>query len=219
MIALFPLLELIFYGFDDLVEACEVAVVKTQASHELPDAFDRIEVRAVRRQEIKRKTIRSNITPVSMQLGVVIPGIVRDDNHPAPGSRAGPAELLEEVPARLRVEALAFPSKDEAAIAQADGAEITHALASGIVPDHRIRDVGRNPHAAAGAVLLEVDFINCPQIDVASTRQIAEFFYAPIGAPRPLWRSPGGVCAGENPIAGTAVGTGVPRFPFPSVAQ
>src|ERR1700679_936723 len=154
-----------------------------------------------------------------MQIGMVILGIVGDDDHPAPGSRTGPVELPEEVPAGLRIEALTLAPVDESIIAQANGAEVTDALASWVVSDYRILNVGWNPHTAAGAILLKVHFIDRPEIDVVSTCQVAEFFYALIGARGPLWRSPGAALPRESPVAGTSVDTGVRRCQFSSDVQ
>jgi hypothetical protein len=47
-----PVPEEILNGFGNLMEAAEMAIVQTQASDQLPDPLDRIEVRIAGRQEI-----------------------------------------------------------------------------------------------------------------------------------------------------------------------
>jgi len=47
------------------------------------------------------------------------------------------------------------------------------------MPQDRVLDFGRHPHAAARTVLLEVTFIQTPQFDVGMTSQTSEFFLLP----------------------------------------
>jgi len=143
-----PVPEEIFNGFGNLQEAAEIAVVQTQAPDQLPDPLDRIEVRAVRRQEVELEAADPICAPVAMELGVVVFGIVSDDHHAAPRSGADPVQVLEEVPAGLRVEALALAAEDEAAVAQAHGTKVAHTLAPRKMPDHGISNLWRYPHAA-----------------------------------------------------------------------
>jgi hypothetical protein len=80
-----PVLEEIFYGFRDLMKGAEITIVQTQPPDQLPDPLNGIEVRAVRRQEIKLKAADSLCPPVAVELGVMVFGVVRDDRHAAPG--------------------------------------------------------------------------------------------------------------------------------------
>ena len=53
---------------------------------------------------------------------------------------------------------------------------------------------------AATAVLLEMDFVQRPQVDVTSSCQPLEFFLPPLGLVGRLGRSLGGVCADERVV-------------------
>jgi len=130
------------------MEATEIAVMQPQAPDQLPDTLDRIEVRAIRRQEIKLEAADPSGAPVAMELGVVVFGVIGDDQHAAPRSGADALQLLEEVPAGLCVEALALATEDEAPVVQAHGTKVTHTLAPRKMPDYRISNLWRYPHAA-----------------------------------------------------------------------
>ncbi len=100
-----------------------------------------------------------------------------------------------------------------------EAAEIAHALASRIVSDHGVGNVRWNPHAAAGAVLLEMHLVHRPQINIIRLGQFAEFFYALPGAQGPLVRLPGAVCVAESPVVGTGVGIAAHPVGYSTVAQ
>src|SRR6266550_5815737 len=78
---------------------------------------------------------------------------------------------------------------------------------------NRIFHLGRDPHPTPRAVLLEVNFINSPEINLRISCQCAEFFYALLvivrvpraGLGRP-GQSVGGAFGGETPTAGISAG-------------
>jgi hypothetical protein len=51
---------------------------------------------------------------------------------------------------------------------------------------HRVRILGRNPHHRPRSVLLEVAFIQAPQINAGVAGQTTEFFYIAPALPGPL---------------------------------
>ena len=136
--------------------------MQAQATNQLPDPLNRIEIRTVRRQKVERKAPGLRFPPIAVKFAMVIPGIVRDHHNPIPSPGADPFQLLEEVPARLCVEAIHFATVHEAAIAQANGAKVAHALAPGVVSEHRVGEIRWNPHPASRAVLLEMQFVHRP---------------------------------------------------------
>ena len=104
-------------------------------------------------------------------------------------------------------------AEEKLSVPQTDSAEIADTLASGVVKHHRVVHLGRNPHAGAGTVLLEVNFINRPQINAGVSCQCAEFFYAWLvlaGQPEQLKAA---VCAGESLTGETTSGTDAPLAP------
>ena len=100
------------------------------------------------------------MSPVFMQAAMMIFGIVHENDNVAARVTAGLAQLLEEVEEGIGVEYAVFPLKDELAVAQPDGAKVSHALASGVMEEHGVFGFRGYPHTASGAMLLEVDFIN-----------------------------------------------------------
>ncbi len=65
---------------------------------------------------------------------------------------------------------------DELAAQQADRAETGDGLSRRGMEDDGVLVFGRDPHATAGAVALEVAFVLAPQLNIAAPRQTAEFF-------------------------------------------
>ena len=72
--------------------------------------------------------------------------------------------VLQKGLERGRVERGA-PRADDRAGAQTDGPKTGDRLAGGCIEEDRILDRGRHPHAAPGAMLLEVAFVHAPESD------------------------------------------------------
>ncbi len=123
--------------------------MKAKTPNQLPDALNGIEIGAVGRQEVEGETGGTRLPPFAMKLRMMVAGIVRYHHHPTASPSAGPFQLLEELPARLRIEALRFAALDEPTIVQTNGAKVTHALASRVVPEHGVAQLRWNPHATA----------------------------------------------------------------------
>jgi hypothetical protein len=68
-----PLLKLILDGSGDFVESVEIAIVQAQASDQLPDPFDRVEIRTVGRQKVEGKAVcaRSHRLTASLFHGLI----------------------------------------------------------------------------------------------------------------------------------------------------
>jgi hypothetical protein len=80
-----PGCELRFNRADDVLEIVEVAIVQTTTAGELPHSLDRLEFGTVRGKEVQGKGMGVVFPPRSVQAGVVITCIVRDDHNPSPG--------------------------------------------------------------------------------------------------------------------------------------
>ena len=65
---------------------------------------------------------------------------------------------------------------DERAGAHADGPGAGDRLAGGHMEPDRILDLRRHPHAAPGAILLEVAFIHAPEFNAPAPCQAVKFF-------------------------------------------
>ncbi len=66
------------------------------------------------------------------------------------------------------------------AISYADGAEISDALAGGMMVDDRVFDLRRHPHPATRSLLLKVHFVQRPEVYSVVLYQLSQFFYEAI---------------------------------------
>lgn len=195
---------------NNVSERGEVLIVQATAPDQFPDALDRVEFGTVRRQKVQPKVILDLLPPRSMQRGVVVAGIVDNHNHLTPTPTSDAFEFSQESPAGLRIKH-AFRSRHaEFSVAETDRPEETDALARRRMPADRIEHFGRNPHAAARAVLLEVNLIEGPEIDVRLSGQAPEFFYARPEVQGPPVPPAVVVCAAGSRVDETVADTAAP---------
>ena len=83
----------------------EVAIVEPAPAQELPDPFDRVKLGAVRREEEQREVGLLGQTPSRVERGVVVAGVVDDDDHAAAGAGTDPTKVAKEGPTGLGFEA------------------------------------------------------------------------------------------------------------------
>jgi len=176
LIRLRPARKPYFDRLHDAVQRREVTIVQSKPTSQFPDPFNRIQIRTVRRQVTHPKIGLLLGPPLGVKLGVVILGVIRDHHHLATGPAATLAQLTKKAPGGHGIKAGGFAREEKLSIAQTDGTEVTDALARGMVKDHRVIHLVSNPHAGAGAVLLKMNFIDCPQINALIPCQGAEFF-------------------------------------------
>src|SRR5215471_8982728 len=81
-------------------------------------------------------------------------------------------------------------------------------LRVGVMVNHRISGLWRDPHTAARSLLLKVHFVQSPKIDDIVRHQFSEFFYASSAVLDQPWPEVAGACASESPVDGTIVGIG-----------
>jgi hypothetical protein len=164
-------------GVDDLgefIERAEESVVEPKPSEQLPGALDGIEFWTVGREEMERKIGFLVASPFRMERSMVILGIVGDDDDTPAGATADAAKLAQEAPTGLGVEAAFRFGSAKLAVPDSHRTEVADTLAGGRVQTNRIFDLRRNPHPAATAVLLEMDLIHRPEIDVGSLSQFCK---------------------------------------------
>ncbi len=98
-----PPAEAGFNGHLQVVQIGKVAVVRRQATRQLPDSLNRRQLGAVRRQEQQLEVLLLLLQLGLEPLGVVIPGIIQDHDHLF-RTRAMPQEFLQEVRERDCIE-------------------------------------------------------------------------------------------------------------------
>jgi hypothetical protein len=151
-------------GDDHFLQCRKVPIVQTTPTRKFPDALDGIQVWAVRWQKVEAKTLPLLASPVSMESGMMIGGIIRDDHDTPAGVSTGTAKIFQELEAGGSVKTTRLALKEEPPIAHSHGAEVTDATPGGVVEQHRVFDFGRDPHAAARAVLLEMHLVHSPKV-------------------------------------------------------
>jgi len=106
--------------------------------------------------------------------GVVIAGVVEDQVHRA--SRAAMAQqLVQEALEGCRVEYRAEHNHEPSG-AHLNSAKAGDALSCRGVQNDRVLVLGRHPHGAAAAVLLEMALVQTPQVNLGVGGQLVEFF-------------------------------------------
>src|SRR6516225_9817405 len=104
--------------------------------------LDGIQLRAVRRQIVEHKIGGMFFSPLPMEPGVVVLGIVRDHHHAATAGEAGLVKLFHKFKEGQAVELLLLPAKTKAPIAKSYGGKIPHAVSRRMMPQHRILGSG-----------------------------------------------------------------------------
>jgi len=98
-IGLFPACKLPFNCLDHTCQRGEVTIVQAKTARQLPDALDRIQIRAIGRQVTQYELRFLLRSPFCMKLGVVILGIVRNDDYSTPGPTAALSDQQHPVKA------------------------------------------------------------------------------------------------------------------------
>src|ERR1700722_1104589 len=149
---------------------------------------------------------------VGQQSCVMIASVVEDDDHAAAG-RLLAQQAPEESPERGGVEDRAHHAYELSGV-QTDGPKAGHRFSGRRMPQDRVLDFGRHPHAAPRTVLLEVTFIQTPQFDVGTTSQTPQFFLLPRLSADPIGRLGVGAYVIESPVLETVAGIAAHRGPL-----
>ena len=90
--------------------------------------------------------------------------VVADHEHAAAGDDAGFLKQFEKRPEGLSVESSGLTPEYKLTVSQADGGEVADALSCRVMLDDGILGFRRDPHAATRPLLLEMHFVQRPQI-------------------------------------------------------
>ena len=144
-----------------------------------------------------------------MKLGVVITGVIDDYNH---FSTLAPkaVKFSKEIEASFCVEHAIRLRGDQLTVLDSNCPEKTDTLARWRMKADGIGYLRGNPHPTPRTVLLKVNFIHCPEINVISSCQSAEFFYAWLAGPDQPELLADAVYVSENQAGGRGVDTGAP---------
>ena len=137
-------------------------------------------------------------SPIKMELGMVVSGIVYNNNDASTASRTGESKVFEKAMERHGVKPFLLSLENQFSIAQANSSKVPHTLARRMVQQHRILFFRGDPHETTRSVLLKMDFISRPQIGPRIRHDLSEFFYMPPEVQDRHERSEAAVCADES---------------------
>lgn len=150
--------------------------MNAELSRQFPDLFNRVEIGTVGRQVVQPEVVGVGFPPGQVQSGVVELGVVDDDHHLPVRLAALCLQVLQESPRGLAVELLGRRTDHQPAIAQAHRPEVADALAGRMLEHDGILDLRRHPQVAPRAILVEVPFIERPEVHRGIGGQRLEFF-------------------------------------------
>jgi len=125
----------------------EIPVVRAQSTGQSPDPFDRVELRAVRRQKIQAYYVAMFGQPGREQFCMMPSSIVQNNDHAAVFATMT-HQLSQKRAEAQRVEGF-FLADYQAARFGTDGPENSDLLSSRRMQQHGIDILGRNPHGTA----------------------------------------------------------------------
>jgi hypothetical protein len=184
--------------------------MQAEPPRQFPNALDGVQVRTVRWQVAQSESGLLCGPPLSVKFGVVIFGIVDDHHNAPPGALAALPQFSQKIPGGHPVEAPGFTTEDELAIAQANGSEIANAFARGRVEQNGVSHFRRYPQPTPRTMLLKMNFVDRPQVNVGIVCQDAKFFYARLVFAGRLAPPPDAVCGNGSPTGERAAGIGGP---------
>lgn len=101
--------------------------MNASSPNQAPDPLNGVQLGTIRRQKIEGKALSLLGSPPLMQLGMMIPGIIRDYHYSAARFSAVQAEVLEEALERLGIKAGFLSLEDEFTITQAHRSKVADA--------------------------------------------------------------------------------------------
>jgi hypothetical protein len=79
-------------------------------------------------------------------------------------------------PKRFCVEGFQFPLIGKLSISETYGTKVADTFSRWVMQHNGILAFGRNPHSAPGTMLLEMNFIQRPKVDILGTGKLNDFF-------------------------------------------
>ncbi len=101
--------------------------MNTSSANQAPDPLYGVQLGTIWWQKIEFKALSLLGSPLLVQFGMMISGIIRDYHYPAARFSAGAPKVLEEAPERLGIKAGFLPQEDEFTIAQPHRPEVADA--------------------------------------------------------------------------------------------
>jgi hypothetical protein len=107
------LVKLLLGVYAHLIKFWEVDVMETESARELPDPFNGIELRAIRRKKVEAKPRLDLLSPSLMQQRVMVLRIVENNDRSFSASKTFVVQLLQKLPTGLSIEFLLFRERKQ----------------------------------------------------------------------------------------------------------
>ena len=123
------------------------------------------------------KFITTILSPLRMELCMMIPGIIGQYQNMTPCMAAYLPKLFHKGPIGISVKGIGFSLMQQFSIRQPHATKIAETFSCWMVQHRRVFTFGRHPHSASGTMLLEVDFVKGPKINVIIGSIFSDFFF------------------------------------------
>lgn len=109
---------------------------------------------------------------------MMIPGVVGDNDNLLARMATCLSQLLEKFEECFSIESGLFVAVYKFTVVKPDCSKITNASTGWLMVQNRVAVFWRYPHTTLGVILLEMNFVDCPQIHNRVGHHFPEFFYA-----------------------------------------
>ena len=100
-----------------MIKFWKVDVMEAKPASQFPDPFNRIELRTIRRKKVEAKPRLDLLSPSLMQQRVMVLRIVENNDRSSSTSKTLVVQLLQKLPAALRIEFFLFASVNKFSVA------------------------------------------------------------------------------------------------------
>lgn len=135
--------------FHEYFQSRKVMIVNASSSQKLPYSLYGIELRTVRRKKIKAEVFRDLFPPLLVKFGVVVAGIVGNDNDLTSRSLAAFLEFAKEIPTSLGVKVSVRFGHNKFSVSKSYSSEIADAFSGRCMSDDGVFEFWWNPHRTA----------------------------------------------------------------------
>ena len=163
------------HSFNKIVEMIKIGIVGAELPGQLPYPLYRVQVGAVRREELQGQGTHMFFEERLKDDGVMVFGIVEDDHHLFPLWATSQHESKEAHESE-GVESLLFTLGYQGPLPYVDRSEQRDGFPRRRHEERGVFIFRRNPHGDPRSVLLEMAFVEAPQINVVSSCQDEAFF-------------------------------------------
>ncbi len=184
--------------------------METETAGELPNTFDGIEFRRVRGQIVEREVKGMFFSPVPVNTGMMVFGVIGDYHHAAAGSDAGAAKGSDEREEGGAIELAYLAGKEKLPVAKPHRGRVSHGVPGGSMQQDGILVSGGIHIWHREPCCWKCTSSVAQRSTAGSSISAWSFFYAPFAVPDPLAQSGDAVCVSESPVAGTNADIALP---------